>query len=121
MITTPLFISLFKRPETPLDTGPTRLNHLFDAAAHAGVTDRQMLRWIIDLLDRHFGMVWGDLRLLEPDRRYNLASQIEKLEDIELRKQQTLNAIAAGKKSVEDEALERLLQKHRKRKDEPND
>ena len=32
-------------------------------------------------------MVWGDLRLLEPDRRYNLASQIEKLEDIELRKQ----------------------------------
>lgn len=90
---------------------------LDDAAANAGVTDRQMRRWIIDLLDRHFGMGWSDLRLLEPDRRYNLASQIEKLEDIELRKQQTLNAIA----SVEDEALERLLQKHRKRKDEPND
>ena len=76
--------------------------------------------------------LWGDLRLLEPDRRYNLASQIEKLEDIELRKQQTLNAIAAGKKSVEDVALDRLLQKTKVRKgsppldkaedkDEPND
>ena len=65
--------------------------------------------------------LWGDLRLLEPDRRYNLASQIEKLEDIELRKQQTLSAIAAGKKSVEDVALERLLQKTKKRKDEPDD
>ena len=65
--------------------------------------------------------LWGDLRLLEPDRRYNLASQIEKLEDIELRKQQTLNAIAAGKKTVKDEALERLLQKPKKSKDEPDD
>ena len=47
------------------------------------------------------------------------AGQIEKLEAIELRKQQTLNAIAAGKKSVEDVALDRLLQKPRKRKDSP--
>ena len=89
---------------------------LDDAAEHAEVSDRQMRRWVKDLLDKHFGMVWGDLKELDATRRYKLASQIEELEKLELRKQRALNDIASGRKTLEEEALDRLLNKDDRRK-----
>lgn len=61
------------------------------------------------LLEKHFAMPWGDLKHLDSQKRMRLVAEIEKAEDLELVKQQTLNAIGNGKKTVETEALDRLI------------
>ena len=68
-----------------------------------------------DRINQHFGMVWGDLRLLSNAKRKALALEVEKAENLELERQQTLNAIASGRKTLESEALDRALTRKNKR------
>lgn len=84
---------------------------LEDAAEKAEVSDRQMRRWVADLLDKHFKMPWSDLKEITEPKRRKLAEEIEQLERLELSKAHALNAIAAGKKTVEAEAVDRLMLK----------
>lgn len=86
-----------------------------DAAERAEVSVRQMRRWVSDLINKHFGMVWGDLKLLSNAKRKSLALEVEKAENLELERQQTLNAIASGRKTLESEALDRALTRKKKR------
>lgn len=86
-----------------------------DAAERAEVSVRQMRRWVSDLINKHFGMVWGDLKLLSNAKRKALALEVEKAENLELERQQTLNAIASGRKTLESEALDRALTRKKKR------
>ena len=88
---------------------------LEDAAERAEVSTRQMRRWVSDLIHQHFGMVWGDLRLISNAKRKALALEVEKAENLELERQQTLNAIASGRKTLESEALDRALTRKNKR------
>ena len=88
---------------------------LEDAAERAEVSTRQMRRWVSDRINQHFGMVWGDLRLLSNAKRKALALEVEKAENLELERQQTLNAIASGRKTLESEALDRALTRKNKR------
>lgn len=74
-----------------------------------------MRRWVSDLINKHFGMVWGDLKLLSNAKRKALALEVEKAENLELERQQTLNAIASGRKTLESEALDRALTRKNKR------
>lgn len=74
-----------------------------------------MRGWVSDLINQHFGMVWGDLRLLSNAKRKALALEVEKAENLELERQQTLNAIASGRKTLESEALDRALTRKNKR------
>jgi hypothetical protein len=87
-----------------------------DAAENAGVSQRQMRRWVSDLLDKHYGMVFKDLRRLTEVRRRRLADEIETAEGLELAKQQMVKAIADGKRSITDEALDRVLARKARRK-----
>jgi hypothetical protein len=86
-----------------------------DAAEAAGVSARQMRRWVSELLQKHFEMPWKDLAKLTPNRRRRLAQEIEAAEGIELAKQQTLNAIARGDKTLHQEALERVAARKARR------
>lgn len=86
-----------------------------DAAEGANVSVRQMRRWVSDLLKKHFGMVFKDLRTLPLKRRQRLAAEIEEAEGLELAKQQMLQAIADGKKSLTDEASERVIARRARR------
>ena len=76
-----------------------------------------MRRWVSDLIHQHFGMMWGDLRLISNAKRKALALEVEKAEnlELELERQQTLNAIASGRKTLESEALDRALTRKNKR------
>jgi hypothetical protein len=85
--------------------------NLEDAADGAEVTVRQMRRWIAELLMKHYGMPWKDLNLLTDDRRRRLADEIEEAEGLELAKQNVINAISTGKKTLLEEAEERVAAK----------
>lgn len=88
---------------------------LMEAAEGAGVSDRQMRRWVSELLNKHFQMPWGDLRELDSAKRARLAEEIEKAENLELERQQTLNSIAKGKKTLESEALDRVISRKKRK------
>ena len=60
-------------------------------------------------------MVWGDLKLLSNAKHKPLALEVEKAENLELERQQTLNAITSGRKTLESEALDRALTRKKKR------
>lgn len=89
---------------------------LEDAAEAAEVSDRQMRRWVSDLLIKHFEMPWKDLATLTDFKRRRLANEIETAENLDLARQNIVNAISRGDKSIEEEALERVIAKTRKRK-----
>lgn len=88
---------------------------LADAAEGANVSVRQMRRWVSDLLDKHYKMVFKDLKELTLKRRRRLAAEIEEAEGLELAKQQVLQAIADGKRSLGEEALERVMARKARR------
>lgn len=85
------------------------------AAERAGCSTRQMRRWVSELLKKHFEMEFIDLRRLTDTRKRRIADEIETAEGLELAKQQVLNAISRGEKSVREEALERVLAKRKNR------
>lgn len=57
----------------------------------------------------------GDLKLISNAKRKALALEVEKAENLELERQQTLNAIDSGRKTLESEALDRALTRKNKR------
>ena len=85
------------------------------AAEAAKCSDRQMRRWVSELLMKHYEMPFKDLKLVQDRRRIRLAQEIEEAEGIELAKQRVLEAISDGKKAIEDEAFDRVLAKKRRK------
>lgn len=82
-----------------------------DAAAMAGVSTRQMRRWVSDLLKKHYQMQWKDLIQVSDIRRRRLADEMDKAENLEMTKQTTLKMIADGRAAIGEEALNRVLAK----------
>lgn len=80
-----------------------------DAAERAEVSDRQMRRWVSELLNKHFQIVWKDLNHIALNRRRRMAEEIENAEGLELAKQNVINSISRGDKSLEEEAIERVV------------
>ncbi len=83
------------------------------AAEEAGVSSRQMRRWVSDLLKQHFGMAFVDLKRLTGNRRERLAREIEGLESLNLVKQQALKALQREQKDLKNVALDQLLNEKR--------
>jgi len=82
-----------------------------EAAESAEVDPRQMRRWVSGLLMKHFEMPWKDLVKMPLNRRRRLAQEIEDAEGFEMSKQNLVNSIARGDKTLQDEALERVTAK----------
>lgn len=80
-----------------------------ESAESAGLSTRQMRRWVSDLLLKHYEMVHKELVSLPLHRRKRLADEIEEAENLEISKQQVLKSISDGKLSIQDEALNRVL------------
>lgn len=80
-----------------------------DAAEGADVSTRQMRRLVSQLIDKHYGMVFKDLRTLSLARRRRLAQEIETAEGLELTKQQALSPVLRGEKTIQEEALDRVI------------
>lgn len=86
-----------------------------DAAEAAGVSTRQMRRWVSEMLIKHFGMPFKDLTPLPLYKRRQMAKEIEEKEGLEKAKQAVIDDIAAGKKALGEEALDRVLERRRRR------
>lgn len=89
---------------------------LEEAADSAQVHPRQMRRWVIHLLDKHYAMTWKELTKLTLPKRARLADEIETAEGLELAKQNVINDIAKGNRQIREEALARVLAKRTRRK-----
>lgn len=88
-----------------------------EAAERAGVTTRQIRRWVSELLDKHFGMVFKDLKPLTLRRRQRLADEIEKAEGLELAKKEVLERIIRGERELSIEAYARISARHTQRRE----
>lgn len=80
-----------------------------NVAEQAGISVRQMRRWVSNLLDEHFGITFKDMTSLSLSKRRRLADEIETAEHLEIAKQQVLKSIADGKMSIKEEALKRVM------------
>lgn len=87
-----------------------------DCAANAGVSVRQMRRWVGELLDKHYGIVFKDLKVIPDKRRARMADEIEEAEGLEIAKINVLNEVARGEKAIQEVALERIMSKRTVRK-----
>jgi hypothetical protein len=79
-----------------------------DAAEATQLSVRQMRRWVSQLLQKHYDMPFKDLKVIALARRRRLAQEIEEKEGLDLAKQQMLKAVFDGRKSIQEEAAERL-------------
>lgn len=86
-----------------------------DAAESADVSTRQMRRWVSEPLEKHFEMPFKDVRTLSLPKRKRLADEIETAEGLEMAKQQVLNEIVSGRRSLADEAIERVMARRARR------
>lgn len=83
-----------------------------EAAERAGVSTRQMRRWVSELLKKHeHGMEWKDLATLSEFRRRRLADEMDEAENLEMTKQDTLKLISNGRMEIGEEALKRVRAK----------
>lgn len=89
---------------------------LNSAASAAGVSSRQMRRWVSDLLMEHHGIVFKDLAKLSIEVQHRLAEEIASGERIDVEGQSTLLKIAAGEISMADEAVSRVTAKATRRR-----
>lgn len=87
-----------------------------DAAEAAEVSSRQMRRWVSELLMKHFQMPWKDLATLTDFKRRRLAQEIETAENLDLAKQSVVSSITRGEKTLEDEALERVVARTKRKR-----
>ena len=87
-----------------------------EAAEFAGVSERQMRRWVSNLVRHHYGMFWKELVDLPESKRRRIASELEVKEGLELSKQQALLPIYQGNKTVHEEALDRVIYLKRRRR-----
>lgn len=81
------------------------------AAEKSGISTRQLRRWVADLLEKHYQMVYKDLKTLSMRRRGRLADDIEQTEGLEVAKINVLNEVARGERAIEEVAMERVLSK----------
>lgn len=99
---------------------------LLKAAEDAHLSDRQMRRWVAQMLDKHVQMTWGEfhdeveLRVEDAKKpfkhqkyqesaqewRENLAKRIRKAVSIEGEKEDLARRISAGKESIESAAVD---------------
>ena len=86
------------------------------AAEKAGVSTRQMRRWVSELIHEHYGIVFRDLKMIPLHRRRQLADEIEQKEGLEFAVQQRIKAIAEGSKTLQAEAVERATERRDKRR-----
>lgn len=89
---------------------------LNNAANAAGVSSRQMRRWVSDLLMDHHGIVFKDLAKLSIETQHRLAKEIASGEQIDVEGQSALLKIAAGEISMADEAASRVTAKATRRR-----
>ena len=84
-----------------------------DSAANAGVSTRQMRRWVSELLARHASkthvVAFSDLRAISPTKRRRLADQVEVREGLDRDKQAAVREIVSGERLLRDVATERVL------------
>ena len=85
------------------------------AAEAAGVSVRQMRRWVSELLIKHFEMPFKDLKQVSMNRRTRLANEVEVAEGLEREKLRVADAISTGDRTLKEEAVERVLHRTRKR------
>lgn len=88
-----------------------------DAAQEADVSERQIRRWVSELLDKHMGMVFKDLNTLSTKKRFRIANEIETAEGIEYAEQQMLKAISNGDATLNQLATEKAQANRRRRKE----
>jgi transposase len=86
-----------------------------DAAASAGVSSRQMRRWVSELLIKHYQMPFKDLATVPERKRSKLALEIETAEGIEYAERELVLTVARGEKTIEQIALEIVKSKKKQR------
>ncbi len=84
---------------------------LFETADKAGVGDRQLRRWVAELLIKHFEMTYFELRKLSLRKRRSLADEIEIAEGLEMTKQKAIEEVENGNKTLRGLALEQVMRK----------
>ena len=86
------------------------------AAQRAGVSDRQLRRWVSDLLEAHHGMVFKDLRKLHSIERGQIAKKIADDQELGPEKQKKLTKISSGESSIATEAVALVVEKAKGRR-----
>ena len=81
---------------------------LVKSAKAAGISDRQLRRWVSDLLKKHYDMPFKDLKHVSQARRQALASDILEAESLELAK---IRSVLTGEVSIFQEAEHRIAVK----------
>lgn len=90
--------------------------NLGSAAESSKISDRQVRRWVSDLLRKHYDMPFKDLKQVELTRRVKIARDIQQAEDLEEQKMNMMRAVFNGTRSVTDEAFERVALKKQAKK-----
>lgn len=98
--------ALRKKAAIEFIAGQTSLDQ---AAEDAQVSTRQMRRWVADLLDRHFGATFKDLRGLPQTKRLKMADTVEREEGFEAAKLNVLNEVTKGHLAIKQLALAEVL------------
>lgn len=88
---------------------------LEEASELAGVSTRQMRRWVAELLEKHYQMPFVDLKLVSLPRRRRMADEIDEAEGLETAKQNVLAEVAKGARALQEVALERVKSRHSQR------
>ena len=86
------------------------------AASGAGVSTRQIRRWVSSLLDKYYGMVFKDLRKTPEMTRRRLAEAIAADESLDTATQEMLVEISEDRLLLQREALTRVRAKGKKRR-----
>jgi hypothetical protein len=81
--------------------------NLEQASKAAGVGDRQMRRWVSELIQKHFGMVYKDLAELDISKLQRLAKAIEEAEHLEAATIHNADQISMGLKNERQEGIRR--------------
>lgn len=81
---------------------------LEEASERSGIDDRSMRRWVAKLINEHEQMTWKDLKATPLKTRRQVAMRIEEAEDLNFDKQNVINAIARGDKTLQEVANERV-------------
>ena len=74
-----------------------------------------MRRWVAELIKKHLGIVYKDLKYMTLQKRRQLAQHIENEEGMEYAEQQRVKAITEGTKTLKDEAIELVLARRKRR------
>jgi hypothetical protein len=80
-----------------------------EAAENAGVSTRQIRRWVSELLAKHYEIVFKDLKHIPLSRLRRMADEIEEKEGLEVAKQNVLREVLKGETAIEEVALQRVM------------